>query len=611
MTWDIALTLTTVFVLFITFVRQTAETELLALAAASILVITGILSTTELLSVFSNPAAMTVGAMFILSAALDKTGVINILGKISTRIAEKSITLSIFVIFTAVFCSSFFINNTSVVLIMIPIIITLSKKFALKSSKFLIPLSYISILGGACTLIGTSTNLLVDGVVQKMGLKHFSMFEIMIPGLILASVGILYMLLIGHKLLPIRESLLEQFDHSSEKKYLSQLTINQESELIGKTIAESGFTRSKDFEVVKYIPCDTEKNHKTNLMIKFDQARIFLKRINHPNAENNIDMKATLQEGDKLIVLSDQRNILTADQNIGFTNEEVMIDDDTMTMEGVIAPHSSLIGRLIDHFNQNNHYNVQIIAIHSHAGQLSTDFNMIRLAVGQTILIKGEEKQLKKLREEQQFIDLSEPEHEPYHKKHAPIAILTLLAVILLATFHIIPIAGSSFIGAIFVMITGCIKMKDAYKALQSSVLFLIYAMLAISIAMEKTGALKFLVGHILQLVNSLSPAMIISILYLMTSCITEVFSNNAAALMLTPLAIELAQSLGVDPRPFAVAIMFGASASFATPIGYQTNTLVFHAGGYRFNDFLKIGIPLNILIWITASIVIPLYWKI
>jgi len=608
MTWEIALTIGTVVVLFILFIRQSAETELLALAAVSILLVSGIISTKDLLGVFSNPAAMTVAAMFVLSAALDKTGVIDSMGKAAIKLAEKNVALAIFCIFLAVFIGSFFVNNTSVVLVMIPIMIMLAKKISVPTSKLLLPLSYVSILGGTCTLIGTSTNLLVDGVAQQMGMKPFSMFEMLFPALAMALGGAIYMLTIGKRLLPVRQTLSDMFDNSIKRRYLSQITIRKNSPLINKTIAESGFTRSSEFEVVQHISQDLPQNTFNKLLSNVDTARIFRKKMDSGEKSQAVDMHAVLKEGDRLMIMSGQRNILTIDKDLAIANEDIA-SDNTVTMEGVVAPSSSLIGQFVNVFNKADLYHAQIIAVHRSDSKISTDFNTLRLYVGDTVLIKGEESELARLFQDDQLMNLTKPEYEPYHKQHAPIALAAIFVAVGLATIDVMPIAGGAFIAAVLVMLTGCIRVKDAYKSLQGSVLFLIYSMLAISVAMEKTGAIKLVVESIMQVVKDLPPAAVISILYLLTSVITEIFSNNAAAVMLTPIAIGLAQSMGVDPRAFAVAIMFGASASFATPIGYQTNTLVFNAGGYQFKDFLKIGVPMNILLWIIASVVIPLYW--
>jgi di/tricarboxylate transporter len=609
MNWEIAVTLLTVLMLFVGFVRQFAEAEVLALAAASLLLLCGILTIEDLLGVFSNPAAMTVAAMFVLSAALEKTGTINTLGRAAIQLAEWNVTIALGSMFAAVFLASFFINNTSVVLITIPVIIMLAKRMQINTSKLLMPLSYISILGGTCTLIGTSTNLLVADIASQMGLARFSMFEMLVPGLVMAACGALYLLLIGRRLLPERETLSMQFEDISERNYMSQVSIAKGSALIGKTLAESGFTRSKDYEILQHIPAEAEHSRSSQLMTRIGAERRMLQKKMHKDAlKRFVDMDVVLKEGDRFVIVSNQRNILEAVKDSGVV-DEALVSDDVITLEGIIAPGSGLIGRNVENFNRSRRYRAHIIAVYRHNGAISSDFSKVRLAVGDSILLRGEEAGLSRLFADDHLINLTRPQLEPYNKKHAPIAFALLALAIGLATFNMLPIAAGAFAAAVLVILSGCIKMKDAYEALQGNVLLLIYAMLAISVAMEKTGALQFIVSGLMVVIKDLPPVMVISILYLLTSFITEIFSNNAAAVMLTPIAIGLAISMGVDPRPFAVAVMFAASASFATPIGYQTNLLVYSAGGYHFNDFLKAGVPMNILMWLVASFVIPIYW--
>lgn len=595
MAYETIITLLTVLAVLALFIKQQAKVELIAFCAVVVLLAFGILSTKDVLSVFSNSAAMTVATMFILSSALEKSGAIDYVSEIALKKASKKPAIGIISILVMVFIASAFVNNTSVVLVMIPVIIIFARQIGTASSKLLIPLSYVSVMGGACTLIGSSTNLLVDGAAQELGQKPFGMFEATIPALALAISGAVYLLLFGNKLLPDTPSLNDELETDSKEKFISHFEVDQDSALIGMTIDEISKLEIEDFSIIEIVQQKPEKSDIKNIWDKFTKA-IFPKNIN-----NQPQNEKVIADGDDIIIHATHQALLKFNQTYKKENEHKQIK------EVIIANNSPLNGRILSEFNRNNMFGIKIIAIQRSEFDKTNNFQQLPLRYGDTLLIEGED--FKAIEKANLIKFISNQVKHYFSKQSALISLGVIVSVILLAAFNIIPIAGAGLIGVAVVIITGCISVEDSYKSLHGNVLFLIYFMLAISIAMQNSGALQLIVDAIMSLTSHLPPYIIVSILYLITSMITEVFSNNAAALMLTPIAIGLANNLGVDARPFEAAIMLGASASFATPIGYQTNTLVFNAGGYKFADFLRIGLPMNIILWIVASIVIPLYW--
>lgn len=616
---QIAIVALCVIAVFAAFVRESLPPELTALCAVAILMLLGILTIDEVRGVFSNAAALTIACMFILSAALEKTGVIDKIGSVITKRAETHPYVALFGLLLAVFIASGFINNTSVVIILTPVVIALAATMNAAPSKLLMPLSFVSILGGTCTLIGTSTNLLVDTVARKQGLEPFTMFEITKAGLVLAAVGAVYMLVVARKLLPERKTLMNWFDDSIKRRFLTEVHIPEDSPLIGKTLKEANFTLDNDIEVIDIYSRDQEASKGPGIRLvqeAINAARIFRRYID-PNRDNvPVDLNTEIRAGDRMVMLTNQREVVGMQQSgSAQTNEstspmfEQVATDDAMVMEGVIGAESHFTGKYLGDLNLSNKYNVYILAVHRQHGPISREFDSIRLRFGDTLLLKGSPESLKELFESKELVSLSEPTHKPFRRRKAPIAAAAIASVVFLASMNFMPIAAAALIAAVAVIAFGCLDTKDAYSSIHGSILLLIYAMLALSIAMEKTGTMELLVNSIMSVAQHAGPLILLSIVYLLTSMMTEVFSNNAAAVIITPIAIGIATQLGVDPRPFAVAVMFGASASFATPIGYQTNTFVYHAGGYRFTDFVKIGVPLNIILWLVATAIIPIFW--
>lgn len=568
------------------FATEKLPVDVVAMLVLASLLILRLVTPAEGLSGFSSEATITVAAMFVLSAGLSQTGALRSIGRWFARIRRGWLfTLTVMLTLGGM---SAFVNNTAAIAVFLPVVLGVAAANKFSASKILIPMSYAAQMGGVCTLIGTSTNLLVHAMVQDLGLRGFSLFEFAPLGLITMAAGMLYLMIAGPFLLPDRrgEELTQNYQLG---KYITELRVSEKSKLIGKSVADAKLGERYGVYVLE--------------LLRGEQKSW------SPRAQQ-------LEPDDLLLVRGDWNSISQLKDDVGLLLEpefelrdSVFQSDEQVLVEVMIAPGSRFIGHSLKELDFSWHYNATPLAIQRRGTVLREKVREIYLTVGDMLLLLARPEEVRVLRTNRNLIVMSEREEDAYNPRRALTSLVIMVGVVVVAFLGWLPIVAAAIVGSVALLLTRCLDPHEAYQAIDWRVIILLAGLLPLGIALQNSGAAAHIAQQMMAAVGGYGPIAALAVIYLVTALMTEAMSNNASAVLLTPIAVASANALQVDPIPFVIAVAFAASTSFATPVGYQTNTMVYNAGGYRFGDFVKIGVPLNLLFWAIAVAVIPLIW--
>jgi len=583
---------------FVLFITELFSIDVTAMLLLTILLLFGYLSPLEAISGFSNPAVITISLLFILSHALEKTGLLEYLVVRINRLTSQSKSLGNTIYLLAIGLASAVVNNTAIVAIFIPVTIRMARKFKISPSKLLIPLSYAAILGGTLTLVGTSTNLLVNSVYTSSGaVKPLGMFEFTKYGLILLGIGLTYIMIVAPNILPSRSvtSSLTKSYHLGG--FLTEMKITEKSPLVNMTCLERKINYNYDVMVLSIYRDNKELISRNIRRKKLRAGDILFVR---GTLENFLRMK----EVEKVTLLTDEK----------LTQKELEKEDNIL-VECLISDQSSLIGRSLMTTNFRRRFGAFILAIRREGTIFRKKVAHIILNSFDTLLVYGPANKIQALSKNGDFIVLGEVETKLRKQRFWWVTIFVILGAIIFAALGIMPIVKGAMIGVVLLLVLGVISPQESYQSIHWKVIVLIAALIPIGTVIQSTGTADWIGGLITSVVRltpvEWQPRVLLALIYLITMIFTELSSNAATAIIMTPIALAVSQQMGLEPRAFIFAVAFAASASFITPVGYQTNLMVYGPGGYKFIDYIKVGLPLALIFWISAIFILPLLWGI
>lgn len=606
MTPQIAFTLLIILLTLVAFVREWAAPDVIALSVLCLVTGIGLVPMEKMADVFRNEAPLTIAALFIIGGALERSGAIDQIGEmLKSRLGGGTRGAILAFSGIAAFLSAW-MNNTAIVAIFLPVTLGFARSKNIPASKLLMPLSYASILGGCSTLIGTSTNLLVNGSLATLGEPGMSMFELAPVGLPLAIAGITYMAVFGPKLLPDRGSITGALEIQYRGTILYHVLVGEDSDLVGRMIFDTSlFAGNSGVHVMEV------RRNGRRVMLPLNEIRV--------------------EKFDRFLVALHGRKATTAPAELfGASGVKILSTVDGLVTELVVRDESALIGRTMAKADFRQHYNAVVLAVHRNGVNITREIAHIPLDVGDTLLVITPAHNLRELKESRDFVLTDAPASEPQEagdrpRHHVGLAWSALVGVVAVATLTEtlsgmvpwipkVPIHYCAMVGALVLLWLKVLTPRDAYAAIDWQVLLMLYGLLGLGLAMQETRTAEWLAnglaGTTARMVSpDMLPTVTLWTVFLLTLLLTEVLSNNATAVMMIPIVVTLAHNLGVDAKPFIIAVTLAASAAFALPMGYQTHLMVYGPGGYKFSDFLRMGIPLNIICWVLSCLLIPVIW--
>ena len=598
LTNQMTLLLSLIGVALVLFTFEWVAADVVALGFLVIMIITGLISTGEAFAGFGSDTVFTLMGLFILTATLQRTGVVEMTGRTLLRYTGDKPNRLVAIIMVASSSLSSVMSNTACTAFFLPIVLGLAERLRVSTSKLLMPLAFASILASSVTLVATSTNIVVNGLLKKYGLAPMGMFELTPVGIPIAVAGILYMLLIGRRLLPDRAAP-DELGQLGNRLYLTELVVMPTSPLIGKSLPESGLGQDLDLTVVRIV----RKSHPAL-----------------PLANRRLEPRTgrRLRAGDILLVEGERTSLLRSKVAVGLemrndlkTSASKLQEEDVQMVEVILMPSSPLIGVTLAHYRFRERYGLQVLALYRHGETLRRKISQMPLRVGDVLLIQSERTNLASLaalEDENMFHVLNAVNEEQYERSRAPIAIAAFIGALLLAGLEIVPLSVAALIGTLVVFVTRCISVEEAYRKVEWRALVLIGSMLALGTAMEQTGTAAYLAGQIVHFAGATNPLLLLSGFFALAVILTQPMSNQASAIVVVPIAIQTAVQLGLNPRTFVMMIAIAASTSYLTPLE-PSCLMVYGPGNYRFSDFLKVGSLLTLIVYGIAIALVPVLW--